>query len=239
MAGLQAWHLAKVEKLGWMVMAKAKGYDFKEASYKKFMLRSPSIGDFEGELKKFLSLEEIKKPYYFILYNSSKVLVIYHLFLEFAFILYDFIKAEFFIARDPYGVRPLYIANVNTQYCFASDLEPMLECIIPWTIEQFTPGTYMILNTENKNVTKRHYGIENTNGEKDYVKGLYDCFCSAVYKRVINTERPIACLLSGGLDSSLVAALASRYCKKRGQQLETYSIGLEASEDLKYAFHPS
>ena len=35
MAGLQAWHLAKVEKLGWMVMAKAKGYDYKVASYKK------------------------------------------------------------------------------------------------------------------------------------------------------------------------------------------------------------
>ena len=35
MAGIQAWHVAKVEKLGWMVMAKAKGYDYKVASYKK------------------------------------------------------------------------------------------------------------------------------------------------------------------------------------------------------------
>lgn len=47
-----------------------------------------------------------------------------------------------------------------------------------------------------------------------------------------NTDRPVACLLSGGLDSSLVAAIASKYYKGT---LETYSIGLEGSEDLKYS----
>ena len=56
--------------------------------------------------------------------------------------------------------------------------------------------------------------------------------CYAVKKRVINTDRPVACLLSGGLDSSLVAAIASKYY--RGT-LETYSIGMEGAEDLKYS----
>ena len=55
----------------------------------------------------------------------------------------------------------------------------------------------------------------------------------AVSKRVSTTERPIACLLSGGLDSSLITALVSKYYPK--DQLETYSIGLEGSEDLRYA----
>ena len=54
----------------------------------------------------------------------------------------------------------------------------------------------------------------------------------AVYKRCTTTERPIACLLSGGLDSSLITALVSKYYAQEGKILETYSIGLADSEDL-------
>ena len=151
---------------------------------------------------------------------------------EFAFILYNTTKDEFFIARDSYGVRPLYMSTVKNKYCFASDLEPMINSITPWSIEQFKPGTYMVINTI---VTKYNYLVKTPLDETNYVKGLYDMFCAAVYKRVTNSERPIACLLSGGLDSSLVAALAARYCREKGQVLETYSIGLSESEDLKYA----
>ena len=58
----------------------------------------------------------------------------------------------------------------------------------------------------------------------------------AVHKRCTTSDRPIACLLSGGLDSSLITALVSRYFKENGlPPLETYGIGLEGSEDLKYA----
>ena len=56
---------------------------------------------------------------------------------------------------------------------------------------------------------------------------------NAVEKRVGATDRPIACLLSGGLDSSLITALVQKYLKD--QKLQTFSIGLEGSEDLKYA----
>jgi asparagine synthase (glutamine-hydrolysing) len=59
----------------------------------------------------------------------------------------------------------------------------------------------------------------------------------AVHKRCLTTERPIACLLSGGLDSSLIAALVADFYRIQhvDKQLETYSIGLKESEDLKYA----
>ena len=50
------------------------------------------------------------------------------------------------------------------------------------------------------------------------------------------TERPLAALLSGGLDSSLIAALVQRELKKLNKPpLKTFSIGFEGSEDLKYA----
>jgi asparagine synthase (glutamine-hydrolysing) len=68
------------------------------------------------------------------------------------------------------------------------------------------------------------------------VKGIQKYLVRAVEKRCSTTERPIACLLSGGLDSSLIAALVNDYHKHAGlPQLETYSIGLEHSTDLKYA----
>lgn len=41
------------------------------------------------------------------------------------------------------------------------------------------------------------------------------------------SDRPIGCLLSGGLDSSLVAAIAAHILKKQGKRLKTYSIGME------------
>jgi len=63
---------------------------------------------------------------------------------------------------------------------------------------------------------------------------IYQTLYSAVKKRVVTTERPIACLLSGGLDSSTIAAMVKK-CLPKDTVLETYSIGLEGSTDLVYA----
>jgi asparagine synthase (glutamine-hydrolysing) len=70
----------------------------------------------------------------------------------------------------------------------------------------------------------------------EYIDELFDGVAQglsdAVKRQCGATQRPIACLLSGGLDSSLIAALVNEHCS---QVLETYSIGLKGSEDLKYA----
>jgi asparagine synthase (glutamine-hydrolysing) len=66
--------------------------------------------------------------------------------------------------------------------------------------------------------------------------GIQSHLMTAVFKRCCTTDRPIACLLSGGLDSSLITALVSEYHRVHDlPQIETYSIGLEGSEDLKFA----
>ena len=65
---------------------------------------------------------------------------------------------------------------------------------------------------------------------------IYNRLNLAVKKRVVGTsDRKIACLLSGGLDSSLIAALVNKYYNNKECLLETYSIGMPGSEDLKYA----
>ena len=180
----------------------------------------------------------------------------------FSFVLFDNrimddLNNKMYIARDPFGVRPLYyLKNVHEkEYGFASELkclEKIYNTNSNFTLEQFKPGTYSIFNLSNKvnsvwepfnenipyfipqfsyNLCIHHPFFENT------YKNISSYFQSAVYKRCITTERPIACLLSGGLDSSLVAALVNNYYKQMNnqKQLETYSIGLEGSEDLKYA----
>ena len=63
-------------------------------------------------------------------------------------------------------------------------------------------------------------------------KVIRDKLNNAVKKRVENTERPIGCLLSGGLDSSIIASLVQKNTDKK---LRTFSIGLEGSVDIKYS----
>lgn len=109
----------------------------------------------------------------------------------------------------------------------------------------FEPSTYMVLELNENDLwvikeKKKYTGINLTRinpindeiNEETVISNIHDIFCEAVYKRVTTTDRPIACLLSGGLDSSIVAALVSKIYNR---PLETYSIGLEGSEDLKYA----
>ena len=112
-------------------------------------------------------------------------------------------------------------------------------------IEQFEPGSYMVLEktpndkwfiaSHNKfdqfNLTRISQSSEEININV-ITNNIHDIFFEAVYKRVITTNRPIACLLSGGLDSSIIASIVSKIYNK---PIQTYSIGLEGSEDLKYA----
>lgn len=149
---------------------------------------------------------------------------------EFAFILYDSIKNIVYAARDPNGVRPLFKGVRHGTICYASEMKmiPVGMTITPVMPGTYTDGTqvhtYYTLPSMNPALIHPHNLIKDT---------LYEC----VRRRVIHTERPIACLLSGGLDSSLIASLVTQCIRDIGhvQPLETYSIGLEGAEDLKYA----
>jgi len=167
------------------------------------------------------------------LYDIMKEHCVYELDGEFSFVIHDLSDDHIFVARDPFGVRPLYLNHVKESYCLSSDLFPMR--FQPMNVTHFPPGHYAVF-------TKHLWGYEKVvtpyyfiHSNPTSYERVYKTLCAAVYKRVVNTVRPVACLLSGGLDSSLVAALASRYCKEAGKVLETYSIGLPGSEDLKFS----
>jgi asparagine synthase (glutamine-hydrolysing) len=181
----------------------------------------------------------------------------------FAFVLCDnniqLPTAKMYVARDPYGVRPLYMLKPKSKketatYGYASELKMLSEFYkeMPnYKVEQFRPGTYSKLIMEFKVMPKwelkKEYcsyhstGFSSVINESQYdidyaLKNIQQYLYEAVKKRVLVTERPIACLLSGGLDSSLITALVNECHKQTSDKpLETFSIGLSGSEDLKYA----
>jgi asparagine synthase (glutamine-hydrolysing) len=189
---------------------------------------------------------------------------------EFSFILFDNrinekLTNHIFIARDPFGVRPLYkVYNIfdnfklHNLYGFASELK-CLEYFYNtntsnYRLEQFQPGTYTAFQLSSKVKSMWEINIENkpyfipsfshtillnnaliVKFDTDILKNISRLFNDAVVKRCMTTDRPVACLLSGGLDSSLTASLASNYFSEKNIIIETYSIGLENSEDIKYA----
>jgi asparagine synthase (glutamine-hydrolysing) len=178
----------------------------------------------------------------------------------YAFVL--FTPNNIFIARDPYGVRPLYYTqgfHINKSVIgFTSELKTL--CNIAnqhdQKVYQFTPGTFLIIDKtidfhKVSWVIRQQYiyhipSYTNTfittivdNMYEKYLEGINFHLKAAVLKRYTTTERPIACLLSGGLDSSLIAALVCDIHKKQNPKsnlkIETYSIGLPDSEDIKFA----
>ena len=190
----------------------------------------------------------------------------------FAFCLIDYrfseTSSKTYIARDPYGVRPLYIMKrnkpqsqfENNMIIVASELKMIKdfyhnECAKnckSYNVHQFNPGTYATFelihnekpywkftNTINYHSTGFNSCIYLNNDKSDLnliYKNIQYYLINAVEKRCSTTDRPIACLLSGGLDSSLITSIVNEYHKKHNlKTLETYSIGIEGSDDLKYA----
>ena len=163
----------------------------------------------------------------------------------FAIVIVDEGRQQIIVARDPYGVRPLYsgIAR-NGQMAFASELKALTP--ICARVEPFRPGHYLVIDMNGDEATDSKpyhavpflknpaFGPEGA-GPEAGMAAVRGALVAAVKKRMM-TERPVAALLSGGVDSSLIAALVARELKAAGAApLQTFSIGMEGSTDLFYA----
>ena len=159
---------------------------------------------------------------------------------EFAFILYDSTKNMLYCARDQLGIRSLYWNP--SELSFSSELKgmptPIEECS---NIEQFSCASYLTLNLAdvdsnvNCNITKYYNFVSfpfHKDNEIDIINNIRKLFVDAVKKRLMS-ERKLACLLSGGLDSTTVTAIIANNVEP--YTLNTYSIGLKGSIDLHYA----
>ena len=141
-------------------------------------------------------------------------------------------KKGVFAARDPMGIRPLFYGkDEDGEMWFASEAKSLLN--ICSLIEAFPPGAYWI-NGKFYYYTKLYeYNTENYIKEEpvalEKIKSLLE---EGVYKR-LNSDAPLGFLLSGGLDSSLVCAIAQKVLKK---PIKTFAIGINKNPiDTKYA----
>jgi asparagine synthase (glutamine-hydrolysing) len=203
--------------------------------------------------------KEIRKRYEdsweFLTHSDCEVILpLYHdkgpLFLEemngiFAFALYDQAKDCYFIARDHIGIIPLYTGRDKFgNFYVASELKA-LEGVCN-TIEEFLPGHYLY---SRDGVMKKWYqrdwmeyeAVEkNTTSIPDLKKSL-----EASVHRQLMSDVPYGVLLSGGLDSSVVSAIAKKFAPKRIEsddlieawwpRLHSFAVGLQGSPDLAAA----
>lgn len=152
--------------------------------------------------------------------------------------IYDKLDNILYLIRDPVGVRPLYYYKDDNMIAFASEGKTLNSFVKDkLNIQQFPPGSYMIYDKQHIN-NIQFVNFDNIAIEDSYFNNVTDnintLLTESIKKRMIS-DRPIGCLLSGGLDSSLVASILSKLLKDSGKKLKTFSVGFKDSEDLKYA----
>ena len=150
---------------------------------------------------------------------------------EFAMVIYDGRTGAFIAGRDPIGIRPLYYGyDRNGVIIFASEpknLVGLTEKILP-----FPPGHYYIDGEFVRYCDIASGDPVSSDGMETVCSNIREKLIAGVQKRMV-ADAKIGFLLSGGLDSSLVCAIAAKECS---QPIETFAIGMsEDAIDLKYA----
>lgn len=208
-----------------------------------------------GEIYNHLAIrEQLKGEYEFQTGSDCEVILALYRkkgihFLEdlngiFAFVLYDEEKDEYLVARDPIGVIPLYIGTDNAGHIMvASELKALEGYAVHY--EPFLPGHYY--SKEKKQVRWYVRDWMEYDAVKDNPVDISDLKRSleAAVQRQLMSDVPYGVLLSGGLDSSIISAIAKKYAAKRIEndsktdawwpQLHSFAVGLKGAPDLKAA----
>lgn len=174
-----------------------------------------------GEIFNFAALtaDLVKRGHTFRTHSDTEVMA--HLWEEkkekmiaevdsemFAFVIFDKTSGEIFAARDRIGVKPLYYAyDAKGNLFFASEIKALVCFQEIAEIHEFPPGHYFY-----KGQFVRYWEISSGEDQSPDLNNLKNLIEQSIFKRV-QTELPIAVFLSGGVDSSMVMELATRFHK--------------------------
>lgn len=161
----------------------------------------------------------------------------------FAFALYDIEKDIYLIGRDHMGIIPLYMGYDDSgQFYVASELKA-LEGVCP-NVQEFLPGCFM--DSSRGGELQQWYGrdwmeYENVKENKSDIESLRTALEDSV-RRQLMSDVPYGVLLSGGLDSSVISAVAKKFAARRIEdnsetaawwpQLHSFAVGLKGAPDL-------
>jgi asparagine synthase (glutamine-hydrolysing) len=229
---------------------------------------------YNGEIYNYRELKSLLENRYsvkFITHSDTEVLLYAYIHLRekcleklngfFSFAVYDIREQELFLARDRFGIKPLYYYQDEDKFLFASEMRSIIGFGIEKSIYfnslmlylqlNYIPAPYTILNgvyklmpghciriRGNEVEIKKYYQIPETGREspisrldaKIKIKQLLE---NSVQQRLV-ADVPLGVFLSGGVDSSLITAIASRY----KEDLNTFSIGYTAEayfDETEYA----
>lgn len=224
--------------------------DFENGSQPLYSNNKAVVLIVNGEIYNYEQLKKEVENYQYQTQSDSEVLIALYLkygidFLNklngmFAFAIYDTRNDSFFIARDHLGIIPLYYGYDNLgQYFISSELKS-LEGFCD-EISQFPPGHYIhsIKGMDPIQYYKRdweNYDAVKTNKSND-TNMLHQALVNAV-RQQMTLDVPLAVLLSGGLDSSIIASIAQNEIKQRNlvmkkqNPLHSFAVGLQGAPDL-------
>ena len=193
---------------------------------------------------------ELAEAHQLVLESGSDCEVILHLYKKlgieetvkaldgvFAFVIVD--GDETYVARDPIGIRPLFwgtktSAKDATEFAICSEMKGMQTLVD--TVSPFPPGHWAKIEGENSEVNAYYhydYPRMDESDETYFMALIRQKLTAAVDKRMMS-DRPLGCLVSGGVDSSLVAALVARHYQSG--ELHTFTVGLKSgASDRGYA----
>ncbi|MGH2624430.1 MAG: asparagine synthase (glutamine-hydrolyzing), partial [Sphingobacterium sp.] len=206
-----------------------------------------------GEIYNHQELRKSLPDYNFTTQSDSEIILALYLergveFVEelngiFGFALYDSRSSSFFIARDHMGIIPLYLGKDELGQIFvASELKSLEDFCVE--IDQFPPGHYIdskISLTPVKWYKPKWESYEDVKSNTTDITALRNALEDAVHQQLMS-DVPYGVLLSGGLDSSIIAAITKKYAGKRIEsndkeeawypQLHSFAIGLKGAPDL-------
>ncbi|ACB53351.1 asparagine synthetase [Crocosphaera subtropica ATCC 51142] len=161
------------------------------------------------------------------LYDDKNITAIPELDGMFSFAIID--NNKFIAARDPIGIKPLYYSEKDGNFWFASELKAITQFCED--VKEFPPGTFFSSETG----FSTYYNLPDISPDidanvDDIVKEIQETVQASVVKRLM-ADVPLGAFLSGGLDSSIIAAIA----KKHKSELHTFSVGVEGSKDINAA----
>lgn len=151
-----------------------------------------------------------------------------HLDGMFAFALYDTHTDAIYLGRDPIGIKPLYYGwNGDTLY-FASEMKSLQQLVD--TLHEFPPGHYYHAGNIVPYYDLQRLATPDEEATQPSVRDIRDTLTEAVKKRLMS-DVPLGVYLSGGLDSTIIAALVAQEMP----DVHSFSVGVEGSADLEHA----
>ena len=196
-----------------------------------------------GEIYNYESIQENEN---FPLKSKSDCEILLHLFqkygldeslkrLDGVFAIAYVTPDSIYMIRDRIGVKPLFFVSVKDTLTISSEAIALDNM---GTITEILPSTYSCYTKDFSFVDTTVYDSLPTeivySQEEEVISNIKNSLINAVRKRLCS-DRPIGCLLSGGLDSSLVASILSKELATTGVKLKTFSVGFPDSTDLVYA----